>query len=147
MDSYNFTKIPNFKVQLSTWKTFSWISNQIHLVTNSVSRWINSNNDDLNQKNHFYLSGYRSCEGTRGLAEECRTHDHHDHHDHLTNVVCSSPTTGSMFVSFGKILNLNLFCWQERIWESVGLGNLTIVLFMGCAFGRLQIIQGELKWL
>ena len=42
----------------------------------------------------------RDHESTRGLAEKCRTHDQ--------NVVSSSPATASVFVSLGKILNLNL---------------------------------------
>ena len=32
------------------------------------------------------------------------------------NIVSSRPTTASVFVSLGKILNLNLLRWPERIW-------------------------------
>ena len=42
------------------------------------------------------------------------------------NVVSSSPATASVFVSLGKILNLNLLCWPERIWYQSIVGNITI---------------------
>ena len=42
------------------------------------------------------------------------------------NVVSSSPATASMFVSLGKILNLNLLRWPERIWYLSTVGNITI---------------------
>ena len=45
-----------------------------------------------------------SYESTRGLAGKPRTHDHQI----IINIVSSSPATASMFVSSGKILNLNL---------------------------------------
>ena len=42
------------------------------------------------------------------------------------NVVSSSPATASVFVSLGKILNLNLLRWPERIWYLSIVGNITI---------------------
>ena len=54
----------------------------------------------------------------RGLAEKRRTHDHW-----TISVVSSSPTMASVFVSLGKVLNLNLLRWPESIWDLSVVGN------------------------
>ena len=54
-----------------------------------------------------------------GKAQDSWSLDHQ-------NVVSSSPTTASVFVSLGKILNLNLLRWPERIWYLSVVGNITI---------------------
>ena len=54
-----------------------------------------------------------------GKAQDSWSLDHQ-------NVVSSSPATASVFVSLGKILNLNLLGWPERIWYLSVVGNITI---------------------
>ena len=82
-------------------------------------------------------------ESTRGLAEKCWTHIHY-----TINVVRSSPATASVFVSLGKILNLKLLRWPERIWDlHVGCVECYNLVLMGRGLGRLQIVLGEAKCL
>ena len=47
----------------------------------------------------------------------------------------------SVFVSLGKILNLNLLCWPERVWDLSFVGNITIYVLIGRAHGQLQIVR------
>ena len=70
------------------------------------------------QRLHIKVKGHVKLKCMCGLVEKCRTR-------HLTiNVVSSSPVTVSIFVSLGKILNLNLLHWAEHIWDLLVVGNI-----------------------
>ena len=57
-----------------------------------------------------------------------------------------SPTTASMFVSLGKILNLNLLhYWSQCI--CVGCRECYNISADGCALDQPQIFLGKAKWL
>ena len=60
----------------------------------------NMSQKEYHTKENYLIYKYES---TRGLAEKRRTHDHQ-----TILVVSPSPATASMFVSLGKIPNLNL---------------------------------------
>ena len=79
--------------------------NQIHVTSEKIKQIENKT-----EQEHAWSSG---------KVQDSWSLDHQ-------NVVSSSPATASVFVSLGKILNLNLLRWPERIWYLSIVGNITI---------------------
>ena len=68
---------------------------------------------------HYIMFFFFFFESACGLVQDSWSLDYQ-------NVVSSSPATASVFVSLGKMLNLNLLRWPERIWYLSIVGNITI---------------------